>query len=74
MDPFRAYSEDKTYLVAAPTAGPLVGGTEVSLGELFDVLGTIIGNDVDYVSANRVVASRVVRVGDGNGHARIRAR
>jgi hypothetical protein len=71
VDPLRAYGEDKTYLIAAPTAGPLVGGAEVPLGELFDVLGTTIGGDVDYLSANRVVASRVVRVRDGNGHARI---
>jgi hypothetical protein len=71
VDPFCAYGEDEPYLLAPTTTGPRVGTAEILLGELFDVLGPAFSGDVDYAPANREVASGVVRVGDGNGHARV---
>jgi hypothetical protein len=71
VDPFCAYGEDEPYLLAPTTTGSRVGTAEILLGELFDVLGPAFSGDVDYAPANREVASGVVRVGDGNGHARV---
>lgn len=71
MDPLRAYGEDEAHLLAPPTTGPRIGTAEIFLGELFDVFGPAIRGNVDYAPADRVIASGVAWVGDGNGHARI---
>jgi hypothetical protein len=71
VDTLRAYGEDEAHLLAPPTTGPRVGTAKIFLGELFDVLDTAFSGEVNYAPADPVVASGVVRVGDGNGHARV---
>jgi hypothetical protein len=71
VDTLRAYGEDEAHLLAPPSTGPRVGTAKIFLGELFDVLGTAFSGDVNYAPADRVVASRVIRVGDCDGHTRV---
>jgi hypothetical protein len=61
--------DQQSLLVTA--AVPRIRAAEVTLGELLDMVGRAVRGHVQDTTANREVPGRVVRIGDGQGDARV---